>query len=277
MIGNSLRAMKPAWFATGLALMAIQLLLASLRWQRLADGCDISMKIASALRFTYIGQFFSQSLPAVVGADGARIWFLGRTSGNWKGASYSVVIDRSIGGLALGLLVLAILPGAFNRITDPTGRLSLILVGLVCMTAFATVIGIGIFPFLDRWGATRHARAITRISGSILRQPRTALTVAGCSLAVHLASICAVFCIARALSAPLALLDALFLVPPVLLITTVPISVAGWGVRESAMVAALAYAGLTASQGLLISILFGLFALLLGLVGGVLWISSDRK
>ena len=40
-----------------------------------------------------------------------------------------------------------------------------------------------------------------------------------------------------------------------------PISIAGWGVRESSMVVAFGYAGLAQSDGLTLSILFGLLEL----------------
>ncbi len=61
------------------------------------------------------------------------------------------------------------------------------------------------------------------------------------------------------------------------LISIVPISVAGWGVREGAMVAAFAYAGLPQSDGLIISLLFGALYLVFGAAGGVVWVlSSDR-
>jgi hypothetical protein len=96
-------------------------------------------------------------------------------------------------------------------------------------------------------------------------------------LVIHFLSILAVWCIAHALTAPLDAMDSIFLVPPVMLITMVPISVAGWGVRESAMVAALSYAGIGNSQGLLVSVLFGMGSLVLGLIGGAVWIVNLRK
>jgi hypothetical protein len=65
--------------------------------------------------------------------------------------------------------------------------------------------------------------------------------------------------------------------PPVLLIATVPISIAGWGVRESSMIAAFAYAGLAESDGLTLSILFGAASFIIGIVGGIVWISSGFR
>jgi hypothetical protein len=60
--------------------------------------------------------------------------------------------------------------------------------------------------------------------------------------------------------------------PPVLLIATVPVSIAGWGIRESSLMVAFAYAGLAQSDGLAISILFGAASFIVGVVGGVVWI-----
>ena len=47
------------------------------------------------------------------------------------------------------------------------------------------------------------------------------------------------------------------LLPPVMLITMLPISIAGWGVREATMGLAFGYAGLLPNEGLNISLLFG--------------------
>ena len=63
----------------------------------------------------------------------------------------------------------------------------------------------------------------------------------------------------------------------VLLIATVPISIAGWGVRESSMMAAFAYAGLAESDGLTLSILFGAVSFVIGIIGGIVWISSGFR
>jgi hypothetical protein len=76
----------------------------------------------------------------------------------------------------------------------------------------------------------------------------------------------------------MSLLYSLFLVPPVILVAVVPISIAGWGVREGAMIAAFAYAGLPQSDGLIVSLLFGIGFLLVGIVGGLVWVVTiDRR
>jgi len=67
------------------------------------------------------------------------------------------------------------------------------------------------------------------------------------------------------------------LVPPVMLITMLPISIAGWGVREATMGLAFGYAGLMASEGVNISLLYGAVSFIVGLVGGLVWILSAEK
>ena len=94
---------------------------------------------------------------------------------------------------------------------------------------------------------------------------------------IHLLTISAAWCCAKAVAAPVGFAHVLFLMPPVLLIATVPISIAGWGVRESSMIAAFAYAGLAESDGLTLSILFGAVSFIIGIVGGIVWISSGFR
>jgi hypothetical protein len=63
-------------------------------------------------------------------------------------------------------------------------------------------------------------------------------------------------------------------VPPVLLIATIPISIAGWGVREKSLVLAFAYAGLSETDGFLVSVLLGITMFAVGLIGGAVWLAS---
>jgi glycosyltransferase 2 family protein len=64
---------------------------------------------------------------------------------------------------------------------------------------------------------------------------------------------------------------------PVILIATIPVSIAGWGVRESAMVLAFSFAGLAENDGLIVSILYGAATLVVGAIGGIVWISSGYR
>ena len=90
-------------------------------------------------------------------------------------------------------------------------------------------------------------------------------------------AVLAMYLIARGLEIEVGIMTAVVLLPPVLLLSLLPISVAGWGVREGATVVALSLAGVPSYQSLALSICFGLCALAISLPGGVLWLVSRGK
>ena len=94
---------------------------------------------------------------------------------------------------------------------------------------------------------------------------------------MHLLTVLTVWCCAAAIGSPFTLMDSVLLIPPVILIAAVPVSIAGWGVRESAMLAAFSYAGLPDSDGLLVSILFGAGSFIIGAVGGMAWAFGSNR
>jgi hypothetical protein len=57
----------------------------------------------------------------------------------------------------------------------------------------------------------------------------------------------------------------------VILVTVVPISIAGWGVREGAMVVAFGFINVPASAAFAVSVLFGLTLAAASLPGSILW------
>ena len=75
----------------------------------------------------------------------------------------------------------------------------------------------------------------------------------------------------------LSFLDCLVLIPPIVLVSTIPISIAGWGVREAAMITLLALVGVAEADAFVLSVLFGLLTFGLSLPGGIVWIIGGYK
>ena len=97
------------------------------------------------------------------------------------------------------------------------------------------------------------------------------------SFAIHLITVIVAWSSAVATHAAVDFVQILFLVLPVMLIATIPVSIAGWGLRESSMVLAFSYAGLVQSDGLVISVLFGLVNLAVGVIGSIFWVASGYR
>jgi hypothetical protein len=58
---------------------------------------------------------------------------------------------------------------------------------------------------------------------------------------------------------------------------TLPISIAGWGVRETAMVGLFGLIGVPGEGALVLAVLFGLVGIAAALPGGVLWLASRDR
>ena len=97
------------------------------------------------------------------------------------------------------------------------------------------------------------------------------ILVLGLALLIQVIMVLVVLVCAMAIGIHLGAMHALVL-PSILLISMVPISFAGWGVRESAMVVGLGFTGISAPEALAISFLFGLTQIVIGLPGGVMWL-----
>jgi hypothetical protein len=237
------------------------------------------MGFTGTLQINFIAAFFNQVLPSTVGGDGVRIWFAARRGAGWANATYSVLLDRIFGVFVLALVVAACLPWTLQLIREPVPRAVLLVLagGAIAGPLIVLLAGTHFDRGLRRWTITRHVAAVAEAAVKTCRSLRSAAIVVGSSIMVHLLTISAAWCCVRAVAAPVGFAHVLFLMPPVLLIATVPISIAGWGVRESSMIAAFAYAGLAESDGLTLSILFGAVSFIIGIVGGIVWISGGFR
>jgi len=277
-IKGRLSQIDPRWMAFALLLAVAQTFVLAVRWRQIVRQCGAALSLGQLFRFGMIASFFNQTLPSSVGGDAIRIWLVGKHS-NWRVGTYSVLLDRVVGTVALAIVVVICLPWTLELVRNPIGRAALVTIGIGCIAGGLIFVFLAWerLQILQRWSLTRHLTAAASVGLAILTSPRSLATLFGLSVAIHILTAMTAWCAARTAGADLSLLYAVFLVLPVVLVTVVPISIAGWGVRESAMVAAFSYAGLPASDGLIVSLLFGATYLLLGALGGLVWIlTTDR-
>jgi hypothetical protein len=111
----------------------------------------------------------------------------------------------------------------------------------------------------------------------VIFDPYSGPKVAILSLSIHVLAVVIAWCAVRSISAPAEFGQVFMLIPPILLITMMPISIAGWGVREATMMVAFGYAGLAQMDGTVVSILFGAVYFIVGAAGGLVWVLSGEK
>jgi uncharacterized membrane protein YbhN (UPF0104 family) len=115
------------------------------------------------------------------------------------------------------------------------------------------------------------------IANKVIFNRRSGPKIAILSLTIHVLAVVIAWCAVRSIAAPADFEQVFMLIPPIMLITMMPISIAGWGVREATMMVAFGYAGLAQTDGTVVSILFGAVSFIVGAAGGLVWILSEEK
>ncbi len=266
--------LDPWWVGAGIAIALLQTALVAARWRRIVSVCGAALPVPLAIRFTFIAMFFNQVLPSTVGGDAARIWLLGRTGAGWTKAAYSVLLDRFAGLLVLSAMVACGLYWSFGLIQDWIARTALAAIGLGGIAGGLAFVAAGAWPRFRSLKPLRHVSDLAVLARHMLFGRAAGPAVVGLSVLIHTMTAAIAWSMAQAAAASLDFVQSLLLVLPVVLIASVPVSIAGWGVRETALVLAFSYAGLPESDGLLVSVLVGAAMMATGLTGGLIWLAT---
>lgn len=283
LIGGQFNHLRYGWVAVAILLLVVQVFVGAWRWRLIVERCkapqEPSFSIGKAFRYNFIAVFFNQTLPSTIGGDAVRTWLLARDNGGWRSATYSVLLDRLVGMVFLALLVIVCMPWSFALITNTAGRLALLVAGFGSLAACGLFLALGYvrWRLLDRFWITRQVAAAATHARDLFRPLSAAAEIAVVSITIHCLVATTAWTLAQAIGAPLAWTQSLFLILPVVLIATVPLSIGGWGTRETAMVLAFGYAGMSHSDGLAVSVLLGLTMFVAGLPGGFLWLLDHGK
>jgi uncharacterized membrane protein YbhN (UPF0104 family) len=267
------------WIGMAIAMTFLQIFVGVLRWREISAECGAPLPPRQAMRFNLIGTFFNQTLPSSIGGDAVRLWLVARGGAGWRAATYSIFVDRAIGLIALAVIIVASLPWSLRLITDPHGRSALLFVDFAALAG-----GVGFlvlsrlpWPWLKRWWGTHHLHACSVIANRVIFSRKHGPMIAVLSVLVHVLAVVIAWCVVQSIAAPVVFGQIFQLVPPVMLITMLPISIAGWGVREATMGLAFGYAGLMTNEGVNVSLLFGAVSFIVGAFGGLVWIFSAEK
>ncbi len=132
------------------------------------------------------------------------------------------------------------------------------------MTAVALVLAYWLSYGLPWLG--RHLATITGDLRITLRSGKISLAARALGIGSSLLGVLLIYMIGSAIGADLRARDCLVLVPPALLVSALPISLGGWGVREGALVAAFSLVHADPAAVAATSVIFGLTT---PLVGGI--------
>jgi uncharacterized membrane protein YbhN (UPF0104 family) len=255
------------WLAA-VALYALTQFVSALRWQGLARPLGFTRPLRDYAGFYFIGMYFNLMLPTSVGGDVVRAWYLDGGSGRRFAAFFSVLLDRGSGLLLL--LALACLGTALAPIDLPGW-----VAACVWGTAGCALLGLALVPVLLRHGGRVGQRL--RV-GQMCRMIRPLLTVrliawaALLSLAVQALNVVLVWLIGLAIAAPVPAGYYWVVVPMVSLLTVLPLSLNGMGIREGGMILFLAPVGVGQGTALCLALLWFAAFSTASLAGGLVYL-----
>lgn len=265
----------------------LSLVAGSLRWRYALADSHVELPLRQAGTGYLLGSFYNIFLPGVVGGDAIRIGLCVRETQCEVGtATAGVLLERISGVLALLSFFVSVsifFPEIPARLVPEEVALLLVLLATSGIAAVVLV-------FLTRrtwakwvpreksgrvWAFLQSGiRALDALSGRTL-----GLTFL-LSAAFQGARIGGMSVLSRAIGLDLPLEVFFVIIPMVYLVTLLPISLGGLGVREGTLVFLLAQLGVSTSDAIMFSFLVYLNQVFLGILGGFVQlfrIISDRK
>ncbi|MDF1542820.1 MAG: lysylphosphatidylglycerol synthase transmembrane domain-containing protein [Anaerosomatales bacterium] len=274
-------SLDPAWFLAAFGAVYAAIVLSAYKWLLLLRARGYSVGIVRLTRHYLVGLFFNNFLPTSVGGDVVRAWDVGKDLDDAPGGAASVIAERLIASLGLGLTAALGLP--FVE-AGPQATVAVVVV----LAASATLVALFLMPSRSA-GMMRGAmggrfEGVSDWVGEAVCGVRETLHHRGAVVLVLVLSmlfqvlVAAVnYCIFEALGSPVGLAECIVYSSIVSAVTMVPISISGHGVREAGYAYFFGLAGVPASLAVTGSLLFFLFVAVATLPGAVLFALGGRR
>jgi glycosyltransferase 2 family protein len=266
-------------FALATLLLISNISLAALRWQLLLNGAGLHPLLRASLRAYWIGLFANNLLPTGFGGDAVRAWLVAPKGAPLARALTSVIVDRAT---AFGVLLPIAWLGAAIGGDEIPGSIVVLLAIVTAASAAGALVaiallrrrGLGRFlPAAMRPWAAEVAKTLRRYGAERERMAEVVFL----AIAFQFLIIAATWVLSESLGLDIGPELIAVVLPLVLFATIIPISIAGFGVREGAFVALLGEAGVSSADAVLLSLATVASLAIASLPGGVLMIVRHER
>ncbi|QQS54373.1 MAG: flippase-like domain-containing protein [Candidatus Competibacteraceae bacterium] len=248
--------------------------IAAYRWQLIMHNLQFGQSFLFYWRSYFKAMFFNQGLPTSIGGDALRVLDVADQGFRKRDALYGIVLDRVLGLAALMFLNLLayisnpeLLPLQVYHVT-----LALVIIGMIVVIFIASL---KYLHWLDNYPQLAIAKAISARLHQAFLCNRILLSVS--SLLIPLLAILVFFIIGWALDLRYDPMTYFVIVPPAIYLTIIPVSVAGWGVREGALVGLFSLIGADKSTVLVMSIIYGFTLIIISLPGLLIYLKGRHR
>ena len=262
-----LRATDLGLVVLAVALSILRTPVSGWRWQLILGQSGNKIGVWYLTKVTLVSQFFFSVLPGQLGSDVARGYYLFRGKNPPADIVTSIVFDRAVG--VAGMLLLAAGPALVLAWDTPQ----------LVPAAYAALAGltgmVGAFMGLRWWakrgsgwpGPKQLAQVLAGLA-DLARRNLTLVRLLGLTLVFQLAGVLVIYWLGQAVGVRVGFSNYVLLIPLIWLVSALPISFGGFGVREGAFVVLFALVGVPAEPALGLGLLVAAVAVFHGLVGG---------
>jgi glycosyltransferase 2 family protein len=261
---------RPAYFAAVVALYVASQAMCAYRWQLLAAILKVHGRYGEFLAYTFVGMFTNLFVPGLMGGDAARSVYLGRRYGRMGEAIASVVADRGVG--LIGLFWLAAFSAIFlNFASIPSSVITpTIVVGAIAFAGFLAG------PLIARL-IHLMPRPVRRAGGIIapyLHHPVALLPAIALSIVLQITLALGQYILAAGLGLTVPLSLFLLCVPIANVFASLPLTLNGLGIRESAYLLLFGMAGMRKEDAIALGLLWFATTMVGGLTGAIAFVTT---
>jgi uncharacterized membrane protein YbhN (UPF0104 family) len=257
----------PAFISAVLIYLCSQFI-STVRWRMFLPTGISARKLFSLYM---IGTFFNNFLPGVIGGDAVKGYYLYRETGKGGLSLASIFIDRYIGFVGLIAICVVAYPFGFKYFAGSRLEWLLPLIVLCFLASSLLIFGLRIgqrIRFLSEFYTYFHSYRLQKeIIGKTF----------ALSLVIQFAGIIAVYILARGLHQHVPLLAFLVFLPIIILLTLIPVSISGLGVREGACILLFGFIGVEPSAATAISLSWFVSTAAGSLIGLVEYLRYKRE
>jgi len=258
-----------------LALFALSCPIAALRWKLFASEAPLR----KLLELTLVGQFYSIVLPGQIAGEVVKAYRLGRGAADAERLAASVFVDRVIGVIALLLVACAGIALSPHHLPEALSVAILAVMTMLFFGLFALRIpvlhafALGSAHWLSGTRLRRFAPALERAIEAwrqFSRKPSRLVFSLILGIAFQLLAIGIYAVLGTNIGIQLTPYDWAWVVAIASVAVLLPLSIAGLGLREGALVGCLAWLGVSGERAIALSL--GVFAIMLSgaAAGGLL-------
>jgi len=272
----TIRSIKLPWLIAALFTYKAALLIGSRRWQLLMKTHNMQVSYPVALGLNYLGCFFNNFMLSLTGGDIVKAYYASKMTSSKKAEAATIVfLDRLIG--FSGLLILGVAGVLFGAGNERMHSAMIIVCGVILI-----FVVLGFFAFNKNFARKLGKYFMGRKVGETLRKVYNAVyfykssksmlvRALVFSVIVWTLLILVNFQLARGLGMELRAGYFFAFIPVINIISSIPITIAGWGLREQMYKQFFCPVGVDGEIAVSLSIAYALIMLLWSLVGGVLY------